>query len=402
MSRGDLRVFIVAGEHSGDILGAKLMRAMRDYAGRTVVFGGVGGEAMEGVGLRSLFPLADVAVMGPFQILKRLAPIVRRVYQTVDAALAFRPDVVVIVDSPEFTHPIAKRIRRRRPDIPIVDYVSPSVWAWRPGRARKMKPYVDHVLGLLPFEPEAHLRLGGPLCSYVGHSLVEELDWIDALDGRDLAARLGLALGRPVIVALPGSRRSEAEKLLSVFGEVFARLNGAGQQFEVILPTLKTMRGLVEHGVRSWRVTPHLVEGREDMFRAFKLSRCALAASGTVTLELAAAKVPMVVGYRVDPVTAVIIRPLITAHSTVLPNLVLGENVFPEFHQQDCTADKLCTALMALLDDTAERQLQLAGLERVRERLLAAGGSPSAAAARIVLNYGATSQSGLRDIPTHA
>ena len=175
------RIFIVAGEHSGDVLGGKLIEALKAKADADAfAFAGVGGEHMEAAGLPSIFPLSDVAVMGPAAILARLPKLVRRVYRTVDAALAFNPDAVVIVDSPEFTHPIAKRIRQRRPSIPIIDYVSPSVWAWRPGRARKMRPYVDHLLALLPFEPEAHARLGGPACTYVGHPLIERAPWIDA------------------------------------------------------------------------------------------------------------------------------------------------------------------------------------------------------------------------------
>ena len=204
-----LRLYLIAGEHSGDALGAKLLVALRTIHRGPIEVAGVGGELMEEQGLPSLFPLGDIAVMGPLAILKRLGPIVRRVYRTVDAALAFDPDVVVIIDSPEFTHPIARRIRRRRPEIPIVDYVSPTVWAWRPGRARSMRGYVDHVLALLPFEPAAHLRLGGPPCTYVGHPLIEQRARFEALDPGPLAARLGLERDRPVLAVLPGSRASE-------------------------------------------------------------------------------------------------------------------------------------------------------------------------------------------------
>src|SRR5215471_13081277 len=187
------RIFVVAGEHSGDVLGGKLLQALLAKAGHeSFTFAGVGGEHMEAAGLSSIFPLSDVAVMGPAAIIARLPTLVRRVYQTVDAALAFDPDLLVIIDSPEFTHPIAKRVRQRRPEIPIVDYVSPSVWAWRPGRARKMRPYVDHLLTLLPFEPGAHARLGGPASTYVGHPLIERAAWIDGLETANLRVRLDL------------------------------------------------------------------------------------------------------------------------------------------------------------------------------------------------------------------
>ena len=212
---------------------------------------------------------------------------VRRVYQTVDAAVAADPDVVVLIDSPEFTHPIARRIRRRRPDIPIVDYVSPTIWAWRPGRARKMRPYINHVLALLPFEPKAHIRLGGPPCTYVGHPLIEQLPWISKLDPAPLAARLGLDPARPTLLVLPGSRRSEVSRLMSVFGEAVAKIAARCGPLEVILPVAASARPIVEEGLADWKITPHLVEGHDDKFRAFKLADAALAASGTVTLELA-------------------------------------------------------------------------------------------------------------------
>ena len=192
-----LKIFVVAGEHSGDALGAKLIAALKAAHAGPIQFSGVGGEEMAHEGFVSLFPIEDVAVMGPMSILPRLPRIVRRVYQTVDAALAAAPDAVVIIDSPEFTHPIAKRIRKRAPHIPIIDYVSPSVWAWRPGRAKRMRRYIDHVLALLPFEPDAHARLGGPPCTYVGHPLIEKLDEIQNADAAALALRLGSGAGCP-------------------------------------------------------------------------------------------------------------------------------------------------------------------------------------------------------------
>jgi lipid-A-disaccharide synthase len=196
-------------------------------------------------GFVSLFPIEDVAVMGPMSILPRLPRIVRRVYQTVDAALAAAPDAVVIIDSPEFTHPIAKRIRKRAPHIPIIDYVSPSVWAWRPGRAKRMRHYVEHVLALLPFEPDAHARLGGPSCTYVGHPLIEKLDEIQNADAAALARRLGLAPEVPIVLVLPGSRTSEVERLIDVFGEAVARVAASGQQIQIVIPAVRHVRDLI-------------------------------------------------------------------------------------------------------------------------------------------------------------
>ena len=380
------RIFMIAGEHSGDVLGGKLIEALKETAGgEAIAFGGVGGEHMAAAGLSSTFPLSDVAVMGPAAILARLPSLVRRVYQAVDAALAFKPDAVVIIDSPEFTHPIAKRIRQRRPQVPIIDYVSPSVWAWRPGRARKMRPYVDHLLALLPFEPAAHARLGGPACTYVGHPLIERAPWIDALDTEGLRARLGVAPGLPVLAVLPGSRPSEVSRLMGPFGETVRALRERAGPFEIVIPAVASVRGLIEAALPAWPQQPHLVEGEADKFTAFKLARAALAASGTVTLELGVAGTPMAVAYRVDPFAARL-RFLLKVHSVVLANLVLGANAFPEFIQEDCTPAKLSAALAPLLSDTPERAAQVAALAKIREKMFLAQGTPSGKAAEIVLS----------------
>jgi lipid-A-disaccharide synthase len=380
------RIFIVAGEHSGDVLGGKLIEALKAKAGADAfAFAGVGGEHMEAAGLRSIFPLSDVAVMGPAAILARLPKLVRRVYRAVDAALAFNPDAVVIIDSPEFTHPIAKRIRQRRPSIPIIDYVSPSVWAWRPGRARKMRPYVDHLLALLPFEPAAHARLGGPACAYVGHPLIERASWIDGLDTEALRSRLGLRSELPVLLVLPGSRSSEVSRLMAPFGETLRALREKAGPFDVIIPAVSSVRGLIEQALPAWPQQPHLVEGESDKFTAFKLAQAALAASGTVTLELGVTGAPMVVAYRVDPVAARL-RFLLKVHSVVLANLVLGANAFPEFIQEDCTPAKLSAALAPLLKDTPERANQVAALAKIREKMFLPEGTPSGKAAEIVLS----------------
>lgn len=380
-----LRVVLIAGEHSGDALGAKLMRALKSAIGNNVSFSGVGGELMAAEGFVSLYPLEDVAVMGPLAILRQLPVIVQRVHEAVDATVAANPDVLVIIDSPEFTHAIAKRVRKRAPQLPIINYVSPSVWAWRPWRARRMRPYVDHVMALLPFEPAAHERLGGPPCSYVGHPLIERLDEIRSADAAGLAERLGIA-GKPAIVVLPGSRRSEVERLMQPFGEALARLQLRGHAFEVVLPVVTSVRGLIEEKAREWPLVPHLVSGESDKFAAFRLARAALAASGTVTLELGLAGTPAVVAYRVDALAARL-RFLLQVPSVVLTNLVAGETVYPEYLQEDCKPEKLAAALALLLEDTPQRQAQLAGLAKVPQRMAVAGDSPSAAAARVVLRH---------------
>lgn len=381
-----VRIFLVAGEHSGDAIGARLMAALRARLGDGVCFSGVGGELMEAEGLRSLFPLSDVAVMGPLSILRRLPRIVRRVHRTIDTAAAERPDSVVIIDSPEFTHPIARRIRRRCPDIPIINYVSPTVWAWRPGRARRMRGYVDHVLALFPFEPEVHRKLGGPPCTYVGHPLIERHAWLEALDPEPLANRLGIAPDELVLLVLPGSRSSEVGRLMQPFGGAVRRLRERGLSPRVIIPAVPHVRDQIEAALAEWPLRPDLIEGEEDKFRAFKLATAALAASGTVTLELALAGTPAVVAYKVDAIAARL-RFLVKVPSIVLANLVLAENAYPEFVQEDCTPDKLAEALAPLLLQTPDRRRQLDTLARVPERLTVTAASPSEQAAEIVFSY---------------
>lgn len=389
-NRGDRprKIFLVAGEPSGDALGERLMMALAERH-RDIAYRGVGGPKMEAQGLTSLFPLSDVAVMGPLMILKRLPRLYKRVHETVAAAVAFDPDVVVIIDSPEFTHPIAKRIRTRAPHIPIVDYVSPSVWAWRSGRARKMKAYIDHVLGLLPFEPDAHKRLGGPLCTYIGHPLAERTAAVRALDPAPLAARLGLDPATPVIVVLPGSRHSEVLRLMRPFGDCLREIVKAGVTPAVLVPVIEHVRADVEAGVEDWPVKPHLLAGESDKWMAFRRADAALAASGTVTLELAVAGTPAVVAYKVDRLIAPILRRVLPKNtpSVVLANLVAGDNVYPELLQEDCTGAHLAEKLLPLLRHTPVRRRQIEGLAAIPARLATAGETPSRMAADIVLAH---------------
>jgi lipid-A-disaccharide synthase len=385
----DLCLFLVAGEHSGDALGARLMAAIEAAWPGRVRWLGVGGPKMQAEGLTSQFPLEEVAVMGFGAIVRRLPSLLARVHQTAQAAIAARPDAVVIIDSPEFTHPIARRIRRRRPDLPIVDYVSPTVWAWRPGRARRMRGYIDHVLALLPFEPEAHRKLGGPPCTYVGHPLIERLGWIDSLDPAPLARRLELDPMRPVLVVLPGSRRSEVERLMGPFGETLALLTRQGSKPHVLVPTIGHVAAHVAAGVASWPLPVHILEDEADKWRAFKLARAALAASGTVSLELALTRTPMVIAYRVEPYMAPLLRRLIKASTIILPNLILGRHVVREYVQEQCTPERLAEAVASVLADGPARTAQLEALSEMPGRLRLPSGTPSEAAATIVLDIAA-------------
>lgn len=376
-----LDVFLVAGEESGDQLGFKLMRALRDETGGAVTFRGVGGHAMEREGLKSIFPMTDVAVMGFVPVIKKLPTILARIRATADAVIASPPDVLVIIDSPDFTHRVAKRVRKTLPHLPVVDYVSPTVWAWRPGRAAKMRAYVDHLLALLPFEPDAHKRLGGPACTYVGHPLIERIGEMrppaDAPDLREAAL--------PTLLVLPGSRRSEIERLSDDFAGAVARVVERCGPLDVVLPAVAHLEGLIREKTARWPHPPRIVTGEAAKYEAFRRARAALAASGTVTLELALAQIPMVVAYKVSPVET-LLRFVVNVPSIVLPTLILGEKIIPEILQDQCNADALANALVPLVEGGPERERQLEALARVDELMsLPDGERPSARAARIVI-----------------
>ena len=290
--------------------------------------------------------------------------------------------MLVIIDSPDFTHRVARRVRARDPSIPIVDYVSPSVWAWRPGRARAMRAYVDHVLALLPFEPEEYRRLRGPPCSYVGHPLTEQIGSLRP--GAEEQKRRDEA--PPVLLVLPGSRRSEIRHHMAVFGETLDRLQRRGRGVRTRASHHAAFAGGGRRGRAELdRSRRRIVIGEQEKRAAFRIARAALAKSGTVTLELAIAGVPMVTAYRVGAVEAWIMRRLIAVKSVILANLVVGENVVPEYLQQDCTPEKLSRALREVLDDTPMRRRQLEAFARIDGILSTGNQPPSVRAADIVL-----------------
>jgi lipid-A-disaccharide synthase len=371
------KIFLIATEESGDRLGSELIRALRLRLGDAVTFEGIGGSGMAREGMASLFPIEELSIIGFAAIPKKLPMILRRLAEATEAVLRAAPDILVIIDSPDFTHRVARRVRRRDPSIPIVDYVSPTVWAWRPGRARAMRFYVDHVLALLPFEPEVHQKLGGPLCSYVGHPLIAQLDSLRP--NEDEQARRDAA--PPVLLVLPGSRRGEIRHHMAIFGAALGLLQKQGVAFELILPTMPHLEAAIAAALTDWPVQPRVVVGEQAKRAAFRIAHAAFAKSGTVTLELAVAGVPMVAAYRAGNVEAWIARRLIRSASVILANLVIGENVVPEFIQQDCTPEKLAQ----VLQDTPMRQRQVEAFAKLDHIMDTGRSSPSEAAAEIVL-----------------
>jgi lipid-A-disaccharide synthase len=375
------KIFLIATEESGDRLGASLMKVLRQRLGGAVQFEGVGGQSMAREGLVSLFPIEEMSIMGLAAVVRQLPMILRRIRETADAVTQASPDILVIIDSPDFTHRVARRVRAHDPSIPIIDYVSPSVWAWRPGRARAMCAYVDHVLALLPFEPEEYRRLRGPPCSYVGHPLTEQTGslrpGIDEQKRRDEQP--------PVLLVLPGSRRSEINHHMAVFGETLARLHAEGVAFELILPTMPHLQEAVAGGLKSWKVVSRVVVGEQEKRAAFRIAHAAFAKSGTATLELAIAGVPMVAAYRAGAIETWIMRSMIQLNSVILANLVIGENVVPEFIQQDCTPEKLLPALREILSDSPMRRRQVEAFARIDSIMSTGNQPPSVRAADIVL-----------------
>jgi lipid-A-disaccharide synthase len=375
------KIFLIATEESGDRLGANLMKVLRQRLGGAVRFEGVGGRSMAREGLVSRFPIEELSIIGLAAVVKQLPKILRLIRETAAAVTEAKPDILVIIDSPDFTHRVAKRVRAADPQIPIVDYVSPSVWAWRAGRARAMLSYVDHVLALLPFEPEAYQRLRGPPCSYVGHPLTEQL--ASLRPGADEQKRRDDA--PPVLLVLPGSRRSEIRHHMAVFGQALGRLRDEGVAFELVLPTMPHLQEAITEALTAWPVQPRIVVGEQEKRAAFRIAHAALAKSGTVTLELALSGVPMVTAYRTGAAEAWILRKAIKVNSVILANLVIGENVVPEFLQEDCTPEKLSQALREVLGDSAVRRKQLEAFAKI-DRIMSTGNQPpSARAADIVL-----------------
>jgi lipid-A-disaccharide synthase len=265
------KIVLIATEESGDRLGADLMKALHQRLGGAVQFEGVGGRSMAQEGLASRFPIEELSIMGLAGVVKQLPKILRLIRQTADAVIQASPDILVIIDSPDFTHRVARRVRARDASIPIVDYVSPSVWAWRPGRARAMRRYVDHVLALLPFEPEAYRSLRGPPCSYVGHPLIEQLGMLRP----DVGEQRRRDEAPPVLLVLPGSRRSEIRHHMAIFGETLGRLGAQGVPFELILPTMPHLQDAVRENVESWPVQPRIVVGEQEKRAAFRIAHAA-------------------------------------------------------------------------------------------------------------------------------
>ncbi|MEE8333071.1 MAG: lipid-A-disaccharide synthase [Alphaproteobacteria bacterium] len=375
-----LRLFIIAGEASGDALGAPLMAALREATGGEISFEGVGGPLMAEQGLDSLFPMSDLSVMGIAEIVPRLPLLLRRLRQTAAAVRATGPDAIVTIDAPEFCFGVLRRIGDRR--AVRIHYVAPTVWAWRPWRAGKLARAIDHLMTLLPFEP-TFFEQAGLAASFVGHPVVD--GGAATADGVGFRAEAGIAPDARLLCVLPGSRMGEIARLLPPFGETVAALARRFPDLHVVLPTLPHLVGRVRQAVAGWPVPVMVTEDAAGRFGAMAASDVALAASGTVALELARCGTPSVIAYRVHPLTAAVVRRLVRVDYANLVNLLLDRPAVPELLQEHCRVDELTPALETLLTDETAQAAQLAACDEAIGLLSPAGMTPAAMAAETVL-----------------
>lgn len=370
-----LKIYFVIGEESGDALGSKLIDTFK-HMNVDVSAVGLAGPRMQERGVASLFDVSELSVMGISGVVARLPGLLRRISQTAGDVIRHKPDVLLLIDSPDFSYRVAKKVRKQNPDIKIIKYVSPSVWAWRPGRAKKIRAFIDHVLAILPFEPDLLKELGGPDATFVGHPLAADMPDIDP------AARHTIATP-PRLVLLPGSRQSEIKRLLPVIKETLDVLKERGNEFQITLPAVSRFADEIREAVKLWAYPVDVVTGDEARAKAFRETDLALAASGTVTLELALYRVPMISIYRLD-FMAMQIRHMLTGWTASLPNLIADYPVVPERFNEYAHPQYVARMVEKLVQPGHERDIQLEGFEVIRQRMAQDAPSHEVAARKII------------------
>jgi len=385
-----VKLFLLAGEPSGDKLGAALMAGLKTLA-PGVEFIGVGGPLMQSQGLASLFPMRELAVMGMAEVLPRIPHLMQRIRQTAQAAVGLGATALITIDSPDFCFRVARRVKTAAPNMRTIHYVAPSVWAWRPGRAKRMAQYIDHVLALLPFEPP-HMAAAGMGCDFVGHPVAT-----DPVPGHDEEALFRIEHDinphAPIIVVLPGSRRNEVSRMMPVFAEALADFVSRFADVRVVVPAVAATAAQVTEGIRRWPGRPVLLDPRgrrpidveANKRRAFAAAGVALAASGTVSLELAAAATPMVIAYDMNWFSRRLIGALLKVDTVTLVNLVTNTRAVPEFLGADCRAQPIAAALVRLIEDPVMRSAQIAAERDAMQRLGRGGEAAGLRAARAVM-----------------
>jgi lipid-A-disaccharide synthase len=375
-----MHIVIIAGEPSGDVLGARLMTALRRIASGDIQFEGIGGEQMLEAGLKSRFPMAELSHMGIAELLPHIPRLLRRVRQTIDWLRASPPDLLVTIDMPAFSRRVARALGGT--NIPRLHYVAPTVWAWRPKRAAEFARIFDHLLALLPFEPP-YFTVHGLACTYVGHPALETM--AGTVDKEGFRQRHAIASSAKVVCVLPGSRASEITRLMPDFTTAIRGLALRHEGLHVVLPTVAPVAAMVQKAVGQFGVPVSLIADPAQKRDAFAASDVALAASGTVAVELAVVGTPAVIAYRGSPISAAIVRRLVKIRYASLINLLLDRAATPELLQEDCRPDAMVAALDRLLSDPAARAAQIAAYGEAMA-MLAVDGLPSERAAAVALS----------------
>ncbi len=373
--------FIIAGEASGDLLGVRLMRALKAKHNGSIRFMGIGGARMVAEGMDLLFPQAELAHFGLFELLRHVPRLFKRMDETAAAIRAAKPKALITIDAPDFCFRVAKKIKSI--GVPHIHYVAPTVWAWRPKRAKKIAQFLTHLLALLPFEPPYFTREGLG-CTFVGHSIVES--GADRGDAARFREKFTVGDSVPVVTVLPGSRISEVSRLMPIFGETLRQVKQKYPDLRVVLPTVPHLADYVRAQSAGWTVPVILVDNDADKYDGFVASRAALACSGTVALELALARLPAVIAYKISWMTYYLYRRLIKVRFANLVNIMHDRMVVPELLQKDCTPEKLAETLCGLIGNDTQRQTQINGLAEVGTWLGQGQFVPSERAAETIID----------------
>lgn len=374
-------IFIIAGEPSGDLLGGRLMAALKAETGGRVRFVGLGGDQMTRQGLRSIFPIAELGIFGLLEVILHLPQILRRIRETAAAVQTSRPDVVVTIDSPGFSLRVARRLKALGTGVPLVHYVAPTVWAWKPGRAKNIAQYLNRLLAVLPFEPP-YFEVHGLPCDFVGHPAVED---VHKGDGPAFRVRHGIPADAPLLCAMPGSRNSEIIRLLPIYRATVQLLLPRLPSLYITIPTLPNLHDAIVVATADWPVPVVLVHEHEEKYDAFAAANVALVKAGTSGLEVAIAGLPCVITQRINWLSAWLARRMLRIQLFSLVNILLKREVQPEFIQEDCTPEKLSTALAVLFENPQLRQEQIEGSRAAAHMLGFDDEAPSRRAAHAVL-----------------
>lgn len=380
--RKTIKCFLVAGEPSGDALAAKLMAGLKQcQPNQEFEFIGVGGPLMAEEGLNSLFPMDELTIMGIAEVVPKIPQLLKRIDETAKAALTSNPDIFISVDAPDFSFRVAKKLKNA--SFPKVHYVAPSVWAWRPGRAKKVADLYDHLLTLLPFEPP-YFEKEGLSATFIGHSVIET--GADLGDGQVFRQRYNLAEDATLMMVLPGSRRSEVSRHLDIFKDTVGLVQKQIEDIVIVLPVISKSADTVREHVKTWPMKTILIDGEQEKYAAMAASNISLAASGTVGLELALAKLPGIIAYKMHPITAYLARKFVKLDYVNLINILLKQEIVPELLLEHCTATNLAPALLEILQNKDRQSAQIEGYQKAMAMLGVGKDAPGVRAAEVVLS----------------